>query len=91
MKFKLKQPVKKKKKKKSLCQKMNAMLTNKNGLILFVKEFGKRVKQIGMFVEYSHCAGMKVGIYFIHNNKKVILFANENIFLLSKERINELF
>ena len=56
------------------------MLTNKNGLLLFVKGFGKRVKYIGIFAEYSHCASMKGGIHFIHNNRKVILFANENIF-----------
>ena len=91
MNFKLKQPVKTKKQNKSFCQKKNVMLTNKNGLLLFVKGFGKRVKQIGMFVEYSHCASIKGGIHFIHNNRKVILFANENMFLISKKRIDELF
>ena len=83
MNFKLKQPVKTKKQNKSFCQKKNVMLTNKNGLLLFVKGFGKRVKQIGMFVEYSHCASIKGGIHFIHNN--------ENMFLISKKRIDELF
>ena len=67
------------------------MLTNKNELLPFEKGFGKRVKQIEMFVEYSHCASMKGGIYFIHNNRKVNLFANENVFLISKKRIDELF
>ena len=47
--------------------------------------------QIEWFVEFSHSAGLKVGIHFIHNNWKLILFANENIFLISKKRINESF
>ena len=34
---------------------------------------------------------MKGGIHFIHNYRKVILFANENVFLISKKRIDELF
>ena len=67
------------------------MLTNKNGLLLFVKGLAKRVKYIGMFVEYSYCASLKCGIHFIHNNRKVILFANENRFLITKKRIDELF
>ena len=88
MNFKLKQPVKTKKQNKSLSQKKNVLLANKNGL---VNGFEKRVKQIGMFVEYSHCASIKGGIHFIYNNRKIILFANENIFLISKKRIDELF
>ena len=31
----------------------NEILTNKNGLALFVKGFGKRAKKIGLFVEYT--------------------------------------
>ena len=45
-------------------------------------------------IDWNVCrifTSMKGGIHFIHNHTKVILFANENIFLISKERINELF
>ena len=44
-----------------------------------------------MFVEYSHCASIKGGIHFIHDNRKVTLLANENMFLISKKRIDKLF
>ena len=55
------------------------------------KRVWKRVKQIGMFIEYSHCASIESGIHFIHDNRKVTLFANENMFLITKKRIDELF
>ena len=35
------------------------MLTNKNGPALFKKGLGKRLKEIGLFVEYTQCAGVK--------------------------------
>ena len=42
----------------------NEMLTNKNGLALFVKGFGKRAKKIGLFAEYTQCVGMNI-LYFL--------------------------
>ena len=44
-KLKAKEPVKALKQ-KNLCQKKKEMLTNQNGLALFVKRLGKRVKYI---------------------------------------------
>ena len=38
------------------------MLTNKNGLALFLKEIEKRVKEIGGFVEYAPCGCMEIAI-----------------------------
>ena len=46
-------------KQKSLSRK-KAILANKNRLSMFVKRLGKRVKQIGLFVEYTNCVGMKI-------------------------------
>ena len=46
--------------KRDLCQKKKIMLTKKNALALFVKQFQKRVKWIGLFVEYTQSAGMKI-------------------------------
>ena len=36
------------------------MLTTKNKVTLFVKGLGKRIKQIGLFIEYTQCVGMKI-------------------------------
>ena len=46
-------------KKKSLPKKERNVEKN-NGLVLFVKGFGKRVKQIGMFIKCTQCAGMMI-------------------------------
>ena len=35
------------------------MLTNKNGLVLLVRGLEKRIKCIGLFVEYGRCGCMK--------------------------------
>ena len=48
--------------KKTLFQKKKLMLTNKNGLTLFVKKIEKRVKLIGLFVEYPQRGCMKIVI-----------------------------
>lgn len=39
------------------------MLKNKNDFASFKWRPGKRVKQIGVFVEYTQCAGIETGIY----------------------------
>ena len=49
------------------------MLTNKNGLALFKKGLAKRVKQIGVLVEYTQCAGVKIE-YFVFIIAGVTLF-----------------
>lgn len=54
-----KRGIKLKKKKKKIEMKM---LTNKNGLALFLKEIEKRVKEIGWFVEYAPSGCMEIAI-----------------------------
>ena len=61
--LKANQPVKTMKQ-KSLCQKVKSMLTNKNGLVLFVKILWKIVKWIGLLIECTQCACMAV-IYLL--------------------------
>ena len=53
---------------------------NKNGLSLFVKGLGKRVKQIGQAVEYTQCVGMKI-LYLVFTILDVRLFTYKADFI----------
>ena len=58
---------------KKVCQKNKVMLKSKNSLPLVVEGLEKRIKQIGLFVEYVQCVCMKI-LYLVFVIVGVALF-----------------